>query len=297
MQFNVHINAKTWTNGLNLLWHCPLYATASDVDSWRQARFRNWHSERYVLPSLPHTARWYWWSLSNIFCEKKKECKFLFSLIRFEMWHSAAHYQWHIDWRIWNIVPIESWSYSIFPRGIRLIVSMRCTLIGNMLIVSMFAAMPHIAMVICLGFVVQRRRWQRRLNAYTIFSKSMTILWRRWYDRNDFIFFWHRRIFIKTTSGVHDSAVECGNWHIDRGGRMPTAIPLISFVCISVDVSTWFLCIVCQRFIVGGDSSGEMMVFCVMLIRFAFRRTNTLWFAATHYASLLWTAFGCGAWI
>lgn len=54
---------------LNLLWHCPLYATASDVNSWRQARFLSWHSDRYVLPSLPHTARWYWWSLSNIFCE------------------------------------------------------------------------------------------------------------------------------------------------------------------------------------------------------------------------------------
>lgn len=53
-----------------LLWHCPLYATDKDVDSCRQARFFNWHSLLYVLPSVPQTALWYW-SLSYcylIFC-------------------------------------------------------------------------------------------------------------------------------------------------------------------------------------------------------------------------------------
>lgn len=43
-----------------LLWHCPLYATDKDVDSCRQARFLNWHSLLYVLPSVPQTALWYW---------------------------------------------------------------------------------------------------------------------------------------------------------------------------------------------------------------------------------------------
>lgn len=101
----------------------------------------------------------------QIFSARRERMQIFYSVL-FVSWLglSAAHYQWHIDWRIWNIVPIESGSYSIFPRGIRLIVPMRCTLFADMLIVSMFAAMPHIAMVICLGLVVQRRR-RRRLNA------------------------------------------------------------------------------------------------------------------------------------
>lgn len=130
----------------------------------------------------------------------------------------------------------------------------------------------------------------------------MTILWRRWYDRNDFIFFWHRRIFIKTTSRalrlLHTAtAIEYGNLHIGRRcGRMPAAIPLIPFVCISVDVSSWFLCIVCLR-LCPCRCIGEMLMFCVMLIWFAFWRTNTFRFAASHYASFLWTTFGWTAWI
>lgn len=203
-------------------------------------------------------------------------------------------YQWHVDWRIRDIMPIESRSYSIFPRGILIVVPMRRRLFANMLIVSMFAAMS-------LRFIVRwwrrRRRWRRgrRLDAWTIFSKSMTILWRRWYDRNDFISFWHRRIFIKTiTPRLRSTAIEYGNLHVGRWGGMPTAIPLIPFVRISVDIATRFLCIVWAgrlRSIVAG------MMFCVMWIRFAFRGANTFRFAAAHYASLLWGAFGCAAWI
>lgn len=184
---------------------------------------------------------------------------------------------------------IKSRPYSIFPRGILIVVPMRWLVASdNVLIVSMFAAMS----LSFQCFVVRRRR--RRLNAYTIFSKSMTILWRRWYDRNDFIFFWHRRNFIKTTFRLDAAAIEYGYLHIGSGRRLPPAIPLFPFVRISVDISTEFLRIgvgVGRRHVVGG------MMFCVMLMRFAFRRTNAFRFAAAHYASLLWTAFGWTAWI
>lgn len=274
---------------LNLLWHCPLYATASDVNSWRQARFLSWHSDRYVLPSLPQTTRWYWWSLSNIFCKIERTQNENNDIITRKIMQNfpilnvkgRCTYHWHIDWRIWNIMSIKSRSYSIFPRGILIVVPMRWLIAANIvLIVSMFAAMSHIAMLNFLCSVVRWRR--RRFNAYAILSKSMTILWRRWYDRNDFIFFWHRRIFIKTTFRLDTTAIEYGNLHIGSVRCMPSAIPLFSFVRISVDISTGLLCI---------------MLFCVMLIWFAFWRTNAFWFAATHYASLLWTTFGWTAWI